>query len=248
MQFVKKLEKRNNNFYDNPPVVIACIGDSVTHGCFDVFLDRFGEIDTRYEVNAGYVGQWRERLETLYPAAAPVMVNAGISGDNATNGLKRLERDVLRFRPDVVTVNFGLNDSTNPDVESGCRQYAQAMKEIFRRVLDSGAECILLTPNHMCCYLLPEVPDGKLREAARACMISQNDGILSRYVESAREAARETGAVIADAYAKWDALERAGVDTTKLLANRINHPTKEMHGLFVEALMEAMLTGRVGGQ
>ncbi|MDO4573405.1 MAG: GDSL-type esterase/lipase family protein, partial [Clostridia bacterium] len=176
-------------------------------------------------------------------AAAPVLVNAGISGDNAVNGLKRLERDVLRFRPDAVVVNFGLNDSTNPDVEGGCRQYAQAMRTIFQRVRETGAECILLTPNHMCRYLLPEVPDGKLREAARACMISQNDGILSRYVAAARLAARETGAVVADAYAKWDALERAGVDTTRLLSNWINHPTVEMHGLFVEALMEAMLAG-----
>ena len=35
-------------------------------------------------------------------------------------------------------------------------------------------------------------------------------------------------------------LEQNGVDTTILLANRINHPTREMNWLFAVSLLETM--------
>ena len=86
----------------------------------------------------------------LYPAAAVNVLNAGISGDNASGALARLERDVLSRKPDLVTVNLALNDAMNPDVEAGLAAYAAAMGEIMDRVLASGAECMLVTPNFMC--------------------------------------------------------------------------------------------------
>ena len=33
------------------------------------------------------------------------------------------------------------------------------------------------------------------------------------------------------------------MDTTALLANDINHPTEDMHGVFVEKIMDALLRG-----
>ena len=42
---------------------------------------------------------------------------------------------------------------------------------------------------------------------------------------------------VCDCYAKWKELAKTQ-DTTMLLANRINHPTKEMHELFAQSLFE----------
>ena len=36
MRITERLSARNNNSGQNRPVLIACLGDSVTHGCFEL--------------------------------------------------------------------------------------------------------------------------------------------------------------------------------------------------------------------
>ena len=69
----------------------------------------------------------------------------------------------------------------------------------------------------------------------------QKAGDLDAYVDAARRIARRMGVPVADAHAVWNRLEASGVDTTALLSNDINHPPAEMHGLFVEKIIEQML-------
>ena len=52
--------------------------------------------------------------------------------------------------------------------------------------------------------------------------------------------AGEMGITVCDCYAQWKELSKTQ-DTTMLLANYINHPTKEMHELFAQALFEAIM-------
>ena len=68
------------------------------------------------------------------------------------------------------------------------------------------------------------------------------DAVLDRYVETARAVCAERGVPLADAYAKWKAIAAAGVDVTELLANQMNHPTREMNWLFAVTLLETILT------
>ena len=151
MRIVKRLAARNDSARSERPVVIACLGDSVTHGCFDLFVDEKGDFEPHYMPDHGYVAKVGRKINELFPAAAVTMLNAGISGDGSKGGLERLERDVLCFKPDLVIVNFGLNDSMGGD--EGVAAYAANMTEIFRRVLESGAEALLVTPNFMCSYV-----------------------------------------------------------------------------------------------
>ena len=44
-----------------------------------------------------------------------------------------------------------------------------------------------------------------------------------------------------DCYAKWKLLSQNGVDTTALLANGINHPSREMAWMFAYSLLETMM-------
>ena len=48
MKIASRLGSRNGDARAHRPVLIACLGDSVTHGCFEVFINRFGNIDTEY--------------------------------------------------------------------------------------------------------------------------------------------------------------------------------------------------------
>ena len=50
----------------------------------------------------------------------------------------------------------------------------------------------------------------------------------------------EMGVPVADAYGVWKKRSETE-DITMLLANRINHPTREMHELFAEKLFETIM-------
>ena len=240
MRILDRLRARNASAGESAPVVIACIGDSVTHGCFEVFINHRGEIDTVYQPDSCYPARLKRRLDVLYPAAAVTVLNAGVSGDTAPNGAKRLERDVLARRPDLVVIAFGLNDAMAEDGKAGMERYRAAMDEMLARILASGAECIVLTPSHMCSYVHSGVEASALREIAAKAVRVQLDGTLRRYAQLARDVAARHGVAVADAYAAWDALAEGGVDTTSLLSNSINHPSREMHDLFVAELLRSV--------
>ncbi|MBQ5770033.1 MAG: SGNH/GDSL hydrolase family protein [Clostridia bacterium] len=241
MKIMEKLAARNKNFFGNRPVTIACLGDSVTHGCFEIFINANGNIDTVCRADEAYPELLKRELANLFPFATPVIVNAGVSGDKSYGGLERLERDVLSFKPDLVIVDFGLNDSMNKDIEGGLKTYDKSMRAIFEKVLSSGAECILLTPNFMNKGVSPFLTEPLFIEIAKEAAVVQNEGILTRYVETAKKAAEDMGVPVADAYAVWQALSENGVDTDALLANNINHPNKKAHGFFVTEIMRRIL-------
>lgn len=94
--------------------------------------------------------------EELAGAGSPVqIVNSGVGGNTTRNGLARFERDVVRHRPDVVIIQFGINDSAvdvwrvPPATESRIKldEYANNLREMIRTLKDSGTHVILMTPN-----------------------------------------------------------------------------------------------------
>ncbi len=240
MRILEKLSERQRAFMSHRPVIISCLGDSVTHGCFEVYINEKGNIDTYCRASEAYPALLSDELGRMFPFARPAIVNAGASGDNAANGLRRLERDCLSVKPDLVTVCFGLNDSMNPDVERGLKRYRESMRGIISGALDSGAECVVITPSFMCTYVSHRLTDKKLRDIAFEAMNVQNGGVLAEYAETAKEVALEMNASVADAYSQWKKLASVGVDTTEMLSNSINHPTREAHRIFVSEIMKAL--------
>jgi len=241
MKITALIAARSSDAFSNRPPRIVCLGDSVTHGCFEIYLNRHGNIETVYDTPSGYARKLQDELLMLYPASAVSVINAGISGDSTTGALKRFDRDVAVFSPDLVTVCLGLNDSMAEDAEASLETYRANMSEIFRRIAALGAEAMLITPNMMCSYVDPALPEGILRDMAAEAARRQTGGILTAFVDAAREIAREAGVPIADAYAHWQALEHAGADTTALLSNHINHPTRKMHDVFTSKIIEQLL-------
>ena len=126
------------------PVTIAFLGDSVTQGCFEVFFKNNGEVETVYDVNSAYHSYLKNILTTLYPNVTVNIINAGISGNTAEQGYARLERDVMKFHPDLVVVCFGLNDcGQGPDY---INVYADSLGKIFERLKSEDIETIFMTP------------------------------------------------------------------------------------------------------
>ena len=239
MKIMKLLAEKAELRGEVPSPVIAFLGDSITQGCFGVLLNQDGNVDTEFDQNSAYSSYIGKMLALLYPDAPVYILNADVSGDNSVNGNKRLERDVLRFRPDLTVVCFGLNDSCGG--VSCVEEYTEALKSIFTRLKESGSEVIFMTPNMMNTYVSNCLKEPQLAEVAERTQMVQNDGILSSFLEAAKSTARDCGVSVCDVYSKWEKMQECGVDTTALLANLINHPNRQMNWLFAYSLVETMI-------
>lgn len=238
MKIIEKLIAKKD-IHNNPPVTIAFLGDSVTHGCFECWIDKGDRLDTIYDPSSAYSLRLREILNILYPTVQVNIINSGICGDSTTGSLGRLQRDILRYCPDLVVVSLGLNDCCNPDIPLPV--YTDNLRNIFTQIRADGAEVIFLTQNYMNTYISYRNPEPLLRNISALHMQKQNEGDLKAYMEAASAVAAECGAKVCDLYSVWEKLERSGVDTTELLANKINHPIREFHYYMAIKLLETMM-------
>ena len=220
------------------PVTIAFLGDSVTQGCFEVFFKNNGEVETVYDVNCAYHSYLKNILTTLYPNVAVNIINAGISGNTAEQGYARIERDVMKFQPDLVVVCFGLNDCGQG--QDYINVYAESLGKIFERLKNEEIETIFMTPNMMNTEVSCHIKDERIREIAVTAQENQTGGLMDLYVEKAREVCQSHQIPVCDCYKDWKALESNGVDITERLANYINHPDRKMNWLFAVRLFEMM--------
>lgn len=239
MEFLKKLAAKDADKYGKPPVTIAFLGDSVTQGCFEVFETGNGGIDTVYEPENNYAAKVATILRQLCPGAQLNVIAAGISGDSAPNGNNRLDRDILPYHPDLTVVCYGLNDCGGGD--DGIERYTDALESIFTRLKEVGSEVIFMTPNTMNWNVSCHLTDDWARNLAKNFAERMENGTLDRYIEAAKATAEKCGVPVVDCYAKWKSMEAAGVNTTELLANKLNHPTREMHWLFAWMLVEQIM-------
>ena len=212
--------------------VIAFLGDSVTHGAFECVQGECA--GCIFDFDAVYHARLQKMLLTVNPWLPVSIINAGVAGDNAPMGLARLERDVIAHKPHVCVVNFGLND-----LSETVEEYVAALREIFTRLREAGIAPVLLTPSMLNTYVHPDtIP--MYREFAAVTAAWHNSGFMDTYVDAARSLAKEMGVPVADAYARWKRMEAEGTDITACLANYINHPSRELHGIFAEALFETL--------
>ncbi|MBO4479378.1 MAG: GDSL family lipase [Clostridia bacterium] len=240
MKIVEKIIKKQQNLSLNPAVTIALLGDSVTQGCFECYTKEDENIDTVFDADSSYGSRLKSMLNLLYPTVQFNFINAGISGDSAKGGLKRLERDVLSFHPDLVIVGFALNDAFCIGA-SGINEYKKTMAEILTKIAASGAESIVLTPNAMNTNVSCHLKEKPLLKLAKNMEKVQKSGVLESYAEAAKAVAAENGAVVCDVYSVWKSMIQAGVNVTELLANKLNHPVRQMHYLTAMMLCECIL-------
>lgn len=238
MKFTELLKNKSLDNFGNPSPLIAFLGDSVTQGCFEIYRD--GELlRTVFDSPNGYAEKTKQILNMMFPETSVSMLNAGINGGTVKNALIRLERDVLVHRPDLVVVCFGLNDA-NDEVE-GLTEYADNLKTLFARLKESGVEVVFMTPNMMNTYTDCSVTDEVAVKLAEMFAEKQKNGYFDSFIEAAKQIAKEESIPVCDCYAIWKQMYECGADTTKLLSNRLNHPTRDMHWLFAWELVKTIL-------
>lgn len=194
----EKLERGEN-------VTIVTWGDSVTAG---------GDA-TRPEFR--YADAFIQALRYKYPQARIAHVNAGRGGWNTNKSLPLFEDDVLKHKPDLVTIEF-VNDMGFSE-ENMRKNYFDAIG----RVRAIGGEVAILTPH----FTMP--------------VWMKHDGVETPETRVAigylRKICEEKQVALADASKRWEHLAAEGIPYYIRLRNGINHPDDAGHQLFVEELM-----------
>ena len=240
MRIIEKMAKKTADHMNNEGVTIAFLGDSVTQGCFEIYKKENNEIETVFDQRYSYERSVSDILGMLFPMVPVNTINAGISGDSSGRGVERVQRDVLRHEPDLTVVCYGLNDCGRS--EGSVEKYTNNLRGIFERVLASESELIFMTPNMMNTKISPHLCDPDFIEIAKVTAFKQNQGFFDAHIEGAKTLCAEMGVPVCDCYSIWKRLSESGVDTTELLSNKINHPTREMNKVFAYELVRTMLS------
>ncbi len=216
------------------PINVVIIGDSVSHGFFG------GKINQDY--NAVYHNRLRLMINKKNPTIPVNMINTAIGGTTAHFALGNFERDVLPHRPDLAIICFGLND-----VNGSVEDYASSLEGIFEKCKNADIDCIFMTPNMLNTKRHPDTIEKYFDYALKTAEM-QNSGRMDSFMEAAREVTKKCGVPLCDCYAKWKEFDAEGKDITSLLANYINHPTREMHKLFADMLYELIFEEKYDGE
>ncbi len=236
MKIIEKIKAKHQDILGAKPVTIAFLGDSVTQGCFECYLTSETSLETVFDYKSAYSTRVKEILNVLYPTTQINIINSGISGDGATFGFERLERDVLSYNPDLCVVSFGLNDSCCSTLE----KYEEDLENIFSALKERNIETIFLTQNCMCTKTSPHLREELFKNLAVDFAKVQNDGLLKKFMDTAVKVSNKYGVKVCDLYPVWEKLIESGVDVTELLSNKLNHPIREIHYYMAMKLIETM--------
>ncbi|MBR6643751.1 MAG: SGNH/GDSL hydrolase family protein [Lachnospiraceae bacterium] len=90
------------------PVTIATIGGSITQGTISS-----GAKDSQVKQKSCYADIFFSWWKETFPQSEITVVNAGIGATDSYLGVHRLQEDVLDYNPDVVLVEYSVNDGGN---------------------------------------------------------------------------------------------------------------------------------------
>lgn len=224
MRIKDKIHLNYDGLVEHGPINIVAFGDSVTHGAVGA-----GEID--YE--SVYWNRLRKKILDVRNYVPVNAINAGIGGITASASLARIERDVLSHNPDLIIVCFGLND-----VNGSLETYLSSLRTIFEACRGENRDVIFMTPNMLNTRVADDTEEIYMQYAAVTAGY-QNGGRMDEYMRNACELAREMGITVCDCYSEWKERSKTE-DIMNLLANRINHPIREMHELFAQMLFDLL--------
>lgn len=126
----------------NKPIKLYFFGDSI---CFGQYVSTHKTWTTRISKFVSELCETRN-FEILTQVAA-------VNGETTRGALMRLEHDVLAHAPDIVWVQFGLNDANYWLSDRGLPRtsleaYVANMREICERIRACGTKRILVSTNH----------------------------------------------------------------------------------------------------
>lgn len=190
----------------NRSVNIICHGHSVPAGYFKTPV-----VDS---LNA-YPHLLFMGLKERFPFAVINVIVTAIGGETSERGATRFEKDVLSKNPDVICIDYGLNDRG-----IGLEKTRTALVSMITRAKESKIKVVLLTPTADTSAKLDDARDPLNQQA-----------VLIRAI------AREQQVGVVDSLAEFHRYVKQGGNLSDLMSQG-NHPNRKGHDRVVNKLLE----------
>jgi acyl-CoA thioesterase-1 len=145
-------------------------------------------------------------IKNHYPYAVVNVIVTGIGGEQSEQGARRFKKDVLILRPDVLFIDYALNDRG-----IGLERARKAWCSMIEQALKKGIKVILFTPT-------PDLGENILDDNAP----------LSLHAAQIRSLAAKYHVGLVDSYARFRQLKREGQDLSTYMSQQ-NHPNPKGH-------------------
>ena len=153
-------------------------------------------------------------LKSAYPMTVVNVINTSIGGEHSESGLKRFEADVLTHKPDVLFIDYALNDRG-----MGLERAKIAWEKMIRLALEKNIKVILLTPS----------PDQRVD-------IKDDLSILDQHANQIKELAKNFQIGLIDTYALYKNKVKSGSNLVDYMS-QVNHPNEKGHQMITDEIM-----------
>ena len=193
---------------DNRAIQVVCHGHSVPAGYFATpVVDSFN----------AYPHLLHRGLKERFPFAVVNVIVTAVGGEHSASGAERFAREVLCHRPDVVTVDYGLNDRG-----IGLEAAQAAWRAMIEQALALPTRLLLLTPT----------PDA----SALGVGAAEDWEALQQHANQIRALAAEYQVGLVDSLQAFARYQQSGGELTDLLSWS-NHPNHAGHALVAAQLL-----------
>lgn len=156
-----------------------------------------------------------ERLKAKYPYAVINIIVTAIGGENAIKGQERFSTDVLNQKPDVIFIDYALNDRS-----AGLEKARTAWEKMIQDALQKNIKVILLTPS----------PDQR-----NDIMAPGNE--LEQHANQIRALAKKYHTGLVDSFKSFQEIINHGGDIRDYMSH-VNHPNKKGHEIIADEIIK----------
>ena len=156
-----------------------------------------------------------KKLKAKYIYAPINVIVTAIGGENAVKGQTRFAEDVLPKKPDVILIDYALNDRF-----AGLEKSKEAWEKMISEAIRQNIKVILITPT----------PDQRLD-------ITAANNELEQHANQIRQLAGKYHVGLVDPFALFQKIIKSGGKVTDYMAS-VNHPNDKGHDLVAEEIMK----------
>lgn len=154
-------------------------------------------------------------IKKKYPYAVVNCIVTATGGENSVQGNRRFDKEVLVHSPDILFIDYALNDRY-----IGLQESEKAWRQMIEKALAGNIKVFLMTPT-------PDLNED----------ISDNNSLLEQHNLLLKKLAKEYKVGLIDSYNAFKKMNEAGKNLQNYMSQN-NHPNEQGHEIVKNLIMQ----------